>query len=49
MQSEEKGACIDFFYKRLEGESAKKLQKRMDNVFDSITESTARALRHRDY
>ena len=38
LQCEEKGACVDFFYKRAKGESARKIKKRMDEVFASISE-----------
>ena len=38
LQTEEKSACIDFYYKRAKGESARKIKKRMDVVFASVTE-----------
>lgn len=38
LKSEEKGACIEFFYKRAKGECARKIKKRIDDVFACVTE-----------
>ena len=38
LKDEEKNACIKFFYERSKGEGARKLRKRISEVFSKITE-----------
>ena len=38
LQLEEKRECIEFYYKRAKGEGARKLKKRVDDVFTLVSE-----------